>query len=134
MRINHAMHAREISCFFFLVAPVEYVVDLFSSSQRVMGKRKFHEYLPDQCHRRYSCVHCRAHLANHDELISKVGRPPRAVCTLIVLCLSLRLLFSSDLSDDICHLIRALVFTFSSPSRPQSFQGSQGKAYLFNKV
>ena len=38
----------------------------------VMGKRKFQDYLPDQCHRRYSCVHCRAHLANHDELISKV--------------------------------------------------------------
>ncbi|XP_003388903.1 PREDICTED: protein yippee-like 1 [Amphimedon queenslandica] len=51
-----------------------------------MGKRKFQDYLPDLCHRRYICVHCRAHLANHDELISK------------------------------------------------SFQGSQGKAYLFNKV
>jgi hypothetical protein len=51
-----------------------------------MGKRKFQEFLPDECHRRYCCVHCRAHLANHDELISK------------------------------------------------SFQGSQGKAYLFNKV
>ncbi|XP_023329286.1 protein yippee-like 1 [Eurytemora carolleeae] len=36
--------------------------------------------------RTYSCVHCRAHLANHDELISK------------------------------------------------SFQGSQGRAYLFNSV
>nr|XP_044988951.1 protein yippee-like 1 isoform X2 [Jaculus jaculus] len=38
------------------------------------------------CHRTYSCIHCRAHLANHDELISK------------------------------------------------SFQGSQGRAYLFNSV
>lgn len=51
-----------------------------------MGKRKFQDYIPDECHRRYTCLHCRAHLANHDELISK------------------------------------------------SFQGSQGKAYLFNKV
>ncbi|KAL1266431.1 hypothetical protein QQF64_002106 [Cirrhinus molitorella] len=42
-------------------------------------------YLPN-CHRTYSCIHCRAHLANHDELISK------------------------------------------------SFQGSQGRAYLFNSV
>ncbi|KRX63034.1 Protein yippee-like 2 [Trichinella sp. T9] len=42
-------------------------------------------YLPSGG-RTYSCVHCRAHLANHDELISK------------------------------------------------SFQGSQGKAYLFNSV
>jgi len=47
--------------------------------------KTFREYLPD-CHRTYSCVHCRAHLANHDELISK------------------------------------------------SFQGSQGRAYLFNPV
>lgn len=53
---------------------------------RIMGRAKFQEFLPEDCHRKYSCVHCRAHLANHDELISK------------------------------------------------SFQGSQGKAYLFNKV
>lgn len=26
----------------------------------------------DSCHRTYSCIHCRAHLANHDELISKL--------------------------------------------------------------
>jgi hypothetical protein len=47
--------------------------------------KTFRAYLPT-CHRKYSCVHCRAHLANHDELISK------------------------------------------------SFQGSQGRAYLFNSV
>ncbi|KAK6637224.1 hypothetical protein RUM44_007638 [Polyplax serrata] len=47
--------------------------------------KTFQAYLP-HCHRTYSCVHCRAHLANHDELISK------------------------------------------------SFQGSQGRAYLFNSV
>lgn len=47
--------------------------------------KTFRQYLPS-CHRTYSCVHCRAHLANHDELISK------------------------------------------------SFQGSQGRAYLFNSV
>lgn len=47
--------------------------------------KTFRAYLPN-CHRTYSCVHCRAHLANHDELISK------------------------------------------------SFQGSQGRAYLFNSV
>ena len=34
--------------------------------------KTFQAYLPNQCHRTYSCVHCRAHLANHDELISKV--------------------------------------------------------------
>lgn len=48
--------------------------------------KTFQAYLPNECHRKYSCVHCRAHLANHDELISK------------------------------------------------SFQGSQGRAYLFNSV
>jgi len=47
--------------------------------------KTFQAYLAN-CHRFYSCVHCRAHLANHDELISK------------------------------------------------SFQGSQGRAYLFNSV
>ncbi|XP_074635947.1 protein yippee-like 2 isoform X1 [Acropora palmata] len=48
--------------------------------------KTFQAYLSPLCHRKYSCIHCRAHLANHDELISK------------------------------------------------SFQGSQGRAYLFNKV
>ncbi|KAI5238765.1 Protein Yippee-Like 4 [Manis pentadactyla] len=47
--------------------------------------KTFRSYLP-RCHRTYSCVHCRAHLARHDELISK------------------------------------------------SFQGSHGRAYLFNSV
>ncbi|XP_074087583.1 protein yippee-like 4 isoform X1 [Macrotis lagotis] len=47
--------------------------------------KTFRSYLP-RCHRTYSCVHCRAHLAKHDELISK------------------------------------------------SFQGSHGRAYLFNSV
>ncbi|XP_075677515.1 yippee-like [Dermatophagoides pteronyssinus] len=55
--------------------------------QQLMKKMKtFQAYLEPNCHRTYSCVHCRAHLANHDELISK------------------------------------------------SFQGSQGRAYLFNSV
>lgn len=35
--------------------------------------KTFQAYLPECCHRTYSCVHCRAHLANHDELISKVS-------------------------------------------------------------
>uniref|UniRef100_A0A8C6EAM7 Yippee domain-containing protein n=1 Tax=Moschus moschiferus TaxID=68415 RepID=A0A8C6EAM7_MOSMO len=28
--------------------------------------------LMPSCHRTYSCIHCRAHLASHDELISKL--------------------------------------------------------------
>jgi hypothetical protein len=42
--------------------------------------RTFQAYLPG-CHRTYSCVHCRAHLANHDELISKVIAGPVYHCT-----------------------------------------------------
>ncbi|XP_002130792.1 protein yippee-like [Ciona intestinalis] len=48
--------------------------------------KTFQHYLGSECHRTYSCVHCRAHLAGHTDLISK------------------------------------------------SFQGSQGRAYLFNEV
>lgn len=55
------------------------------SGEHTRTMKTFRAYLPN-CHRTYSCVHCRAHLANHDELISK------------------------------------------------SFQGSQGRAYLFNSV
>jgi len=55
------------------------------SGEHKRVSKTFRQYLPS-CHRTYSCVHCRAHLANHDELISK------------------------------------------------SFQGSQGRAYLFNSV
>lgn len=38
---------------------------------RISKPKTFQAYL-DDCHRRYSCAHCRAHLANHDDLISKV--------------------------------------------------------------
>lgn len=34
--------------------------------------KTFQAYLPP-AHRTYSCIHCRAHLASHDELISKVS-------------------------------------------------------------
>jgi len=48
--------------------------------------KTFQVYLPTKNKCTYSCIHCRAHLADHDDLISK------------------------------------------------SFQGSQGRAYLFNRV
>lgn len=38
---------------------------------RALGKL-FQRYLPTKTHRTYACLHCRAQLANHDELISKV--------------------------------------------------------------
>ncbi|XP_018864193.1 protein yippee-like 2 isoform X1 [Parus major] len=37
---------------------------------KMTRSKTFQAYLPS-CHRTYSCIHCRAHLANHDELISK---------------------------------------------------------------
>ncbi|XP_045154464.1 protein yippee-like 1 [Echinops telfairi] len=37
---------------------------------QVTKSQTFQAYLPN-CHRTYSCLHCRAHLAKHDELISK---------------------------------------------------------------
>uniref|UniRef100_A0A8C5RP92 Yippee domain-containing protein n=1 Tax=Laticauda laticaudata TaxID=8630 RepID=A0A8C5RP92_LATLA len=43
-----------------------------SSAPSLPPSQTFQAYLPS-CHRTYSCIHCRAHLANHDELISKVG-------------------------------------------------------------
>ncbi|ELK25267.1 Protein yippee-like 2 [Myotis davidii] len=38
---------------------------------KMTRSKTFQAYLPS-CHRTYSCIHCRAHLANHDELISKL--------------------------------------------------------------
>lgn len=42
---------------------------------KMTKSKTFQAYLPS-CHRTYSCIHCRAHLANHDELISKVQLAP----------------------------------------------------------
>ena len=85
--------------------------------------KTFQAYLP-LCHRTYSCIHCRAHLANHDELISKVGW-----------------VFLRQVSEWRRALARETFLlevevTISNPCfiSFQSFQGSQGRAYLFNKV
>ncbi|NWY73870.1 YPEL1 protein, partial [Oenanthe oenanthe] len=68
---------------------------------KMTKSKTFQAYLPN-CHRTYSCIHCRAHLANHDELISKASG------------------FFRDLMNYFLTKI--------------SFQGSQGRAYLFNSV
>ncbi|NWW29446.1 YPEL1 protein, partial [Panurus biarmicus] len=68
---------------------------------KMTKSKTFQAYLPN-CHRTYSCIHCRAHLANHDELISKASG------------------FFRDLMN---YLLTKM-----------SFQGSQGRAYLFNSV
>ncbi len=49
---------------------------------KTLGKL-FQLYLPDKTHRTYSCLHCRAQLANHDELISKVNYNRNHVSTKI---------------------------------------------------
>jgi hypothetical protein len=72
------------------------------NSSKTLGKL-FQIYLPAKTHRTYSCLHCRAQLASHDELISKVWKR---------------------------NIIFFLYFFFFF----QSFQGSQGRAYLFNSV
>ncbi|XP_034339308.1 protein yippee-like 1 isoform X1 [Magallana gigas] len=71
--------------------------------------KTFQAYLPNECHRKYSCVHCRAHLANHDELISKVSYKYS--------CVHCRAHLANH--DELIS---------------KSFQGSQGRAYLFNSV
>lgn len=42
------------------------------TNSKSLGKL-FQFYLPAKTHRIYSCLHCRAQLASHDELISKVN-------------------------------------------------------------
>jgi hypothetical protein len=91
-----------------------------------MGKRKFQEFLPDECHRRYCCVHCRAHLANHDELISKVCI--RTLMYIMYTC-EVQQYSLGSACVDVSYLPAVI-----PPQKIQSFQGSQGKAYLFNKV
>lgn len=91
-----------------------------------MGKRKFQDFIPDECHRRYSCVHCRAHLASHDELISKVRIAWQLVEARPMYPYALGLKFQL-INGQCISLVCCAYFI-------QSFQGSQGKAYLFNKV
>lgn len=83
------MHISLLSLLFEEAATEGHANGQSSSSSHSTGSgnmvKTFQAYLPPT-NRTYSCVHCRAHLASHDELISK------------------------------------------------SFQGSQGRAYLFNSV
>lgn len=56
----------------FCFSPLPPSPPLLSDMVKLTKAKTFQAYL-DSCHRRYSCVHCRAHLANHDDLISKVS-------------------------------------------------------------
>ena len=50
----------------------------------------YRDYLPDD-NKRYSCVHCQAHLAFHDDIISKVRIMlcPDEVFEMFFICLSI---------------------------------------------
>uniref|UniRef100_A0A8W4FP42 Protein yippee-like n=1 Tax=Sus scrofa TaxID=9823 RepID=A0A8W4FP42_PIG len=94
---------------------------------KMTRSKTFQAYLPS-CHRTYSCIHCRAHLANHDELISKwkfPGEGSHRSCSCWLIPPSLPHQIPDPLS-------KARDPTASSWI--QSFQGSQGRAYLFNSV
>lgn len=58
---------------------------------RMTRSKTFQAYLPS-CHRTYSCIHCRAHLANHDELISKVSVGKVTKCLPLEGCITLLLI------------------------------------------
>ncbi|NXS56127.1 YPEL1 protein, partial [Brachypteracias leptosomus] len=53
---------------------------------KMTKSKTFQAYLPN-CHRTYSCIHCRAHLANHDELISKASQKIKCLVWLMQLLL-----------------------------------------------
>ncbi|KAI4898019.1 hypothetical protein NFI96_014147, partial [Prochilodus magdalenae] len=133
---------------------------------KMTKSKTFQAYLPN-CHRTYSCIHCRAHLANHDELISKVGEWQNLLCIWDILDFYLvqdLLLFPSKAVAILENFLNASIRfskmthggyhcplnvcsrdcwvseAWNKPaidcrfSQDQSFQGSQGRAYLFNSV
>lgn len=71
--------------------------------------KTFQAYL-DSCHRRYSCVHCRAHLANHDELISKVTFFVNIFLSKLFFCLIL-------CAKSYCKIVLIIVICLSVISR-----------------
>lgn len=108
--------------------------------------KTFRSYLP-RCHRTYSCVHCRAHLAKHDELISKVTASITPTPALAPASRPLQTLPGGDLAEpglpppcpagySGARDPRGQGFpaVTTGPVSPQSFQGSHGRAYLFNSV
>uniref|UniRef100_A0A667I2J6 Yippee like 4 n=1 Tax=Lynx canadensis TaxID=61383 RepID=A0A667I2J6_LYNCA len=105
--------------------------------------KTFRSYLP-RCHRTYSCVHCRAHLAKHDELISKVRQAGGARRSALPAPTRLSKLTwrrgnnahppSSLPLGDPGGGAQGTPAVTVCPMSPQSFQGSHGRAYLFNSV
>ncbi|CAO2631033.1 Protein yippee-like 1 [Lemmus lemmus] len=90
---------------------------------KMTKSKTFQAYLP-HCHRTYSCIHCRAHLANHDELISKASGGFPAPASMAAHNF-LQLQFQT---------IGYPLLTSKGSFMYMSFQGSQGRAYLFNSV
>ena len=75
---------------------------------KTLGKL-FQLYLPAKTHRTYSCLHCRAQLANHDELISKVGEKEETFARGVTLITQL-------------HLVLSVISRQSRPSVPLQFR------------
>nr|XP_034339307.1 protein yippee-like 1 isoform X1 [Crassostrea gigas] len=94
--------------------------------------KTFQAYLPNECHRKYSCVHCRAHLANHDELISKVSYKYSCVHCRAHLANHDELISKVSYKYSCVHCRAHLANHDELITK--SFQGSQGRAYLFNSV
>uniref|UniRef100_A0A3P8V9D6 Protein yippee-like 1 n=1 Tax=Cynoglossus semilaevis TaxID=244447 RepID=A0A3P8V9D6_CYNSE len=46
---------------------------------KMTKSKTFQAYLPS-CHRTYSCIHCRAHLANHDDAFPTSGTFSSTIC------------------------------------------------------
>lgn len=75
---------------------------------RMTRSKTFQAYLPS-CHRTYSCIHCRAHLANHDELISKVSVDKVAKCLPLEGCTTLLLISNISLIAWTCSITLLLL-------------------------
>lgn len=85
------------ACFLFvgLSFPVQIERDTHIEVQSLTGNNEtvpsskmvktFQAYLPPS-NRTYSCVHCRAHLASHDELISKVKKFNARNASAVICC------------------------------------------------
>uniref|UniRef100_A0A4W3IQA9 Protein yippee-like 1 n=1 Tax=Callorhinchus milii TaxID=7868 RepID=A0A4W3IQA9_CALMI len=101
---------------------------------KMTKSKTFQAYLPN-CHRTYSCIHCRAHLANHDELISKLSG-----CGCGILAYSFSLLKDEPHRLTWISIERTSKLNIACKKNKWtlnlivSFQGSQGRAYLFNSV
>uniref|UniRef100_A0A158QMK5 Protein yippee-like n=1 Tax=Haemonchus placei TaxID=6290 RepID=A0A158QMK5_HAEPC len=103
------------------------VLESSNKDNQTQKTKTFQHYLPegDRC---YSCVHCRANLASHNDLISKSFQGSQGKAYLF----NSHYLPEGDRCYSCVHCRANLASHNDLISK--SFQGSQGKAYLFNSV